>query len=982
MRHRSPDEILAQGPGGSPEGIRKFLQNDPPGPDGVIEFPPYRLDPRSGRLWHGDRPVELRPKAWALLCYLAERPGALVTKEELHAAVWGDTVVSDDTLTQTLGELRRALRDDPRAPRVIETVHRRGVRFIARLHATPADTAGAVSAVAPEPLPGPGSPAALVGRDTELAALRALFRKASAGERQVVLVQGEPGIGKTSLVEAFLDEVRAGTGGVLVGYGQCVELHGEREPYMPALEALERLSQGSAGDRLLPLLRAVAPSWLAQMPSLQTPADAERPRRGGSDTTPHRMLREFASLVEAASVDHPLVLVLEDLHSSDRGTVDLVSVLAQRPQRARVLLVGTYRPAQAAALDHPFAQVVATLRARRLCTSIALEYLSRSEVTAYLRRRFPGSGVPDDVAAFVHAHTDGNPLFMARLVDHLLDRGWLFENGGVWRLTAPLATIEQDVPDDLQQLIEGQLRLVSRAEREVLEVASVVGVVFDAPAVAAGLDAAPEEVESLCDRLCRPQPWLERLESAAWPDGTPAGRYGFGHALYQRVLYDRLALTRRAALHQRIGERLEAGYAGRITAIAGGLAVHFQRSRDRGRAVGYLEQAASRAYDRLAYRDVVACLEPALQLLRDLPDTPHRARDELRLRQLYSVALSQTAGYAAEALLENLTRARSLCEQLADLAGLFDVLCELLLLYSHRGALSEAEQIGRELSPLSERLDTSAVLETSFLRGAVLVWRGDLDAAEPLLAKALASPTALDEADRLYGVNPVVAARSFEGLRRWVRAEPDRARVVQGEAMALADRLGRPFTVAHAAAFGALLLVLDGQSAEAVRVATKAVDLSEEYGFPLWQGSALVSRGRALVEQGEGERGLAEIRQGLDVLERAKLRLGVSLWFSFLAGACLQLDRVDEGLAAADTGLSQCRDTSARLFEAELWRLRGELLLRGARRETPARRAGIREAEECFEKARSVARAQGARMLERRASRGNDRGPAPRRPAR
>ena len=508
----------------------------------VIEFPPYRLDPRSGRVWRGDRPVELRPKAWAVLRYLAERPDALVTKDELHAAVWGGTVVSEDTLTQTLGELRRALRDDPRAPRIIETVHRRGVRFIARLRPAPKGGRGT-------------APTALVGRDTELATLRTLFDRASAGERQVVFVQGEPGIGKTWLVEAFLDGLRASSDGVLIGYGRSVELHGEREPFMPALEALERLSHEPAGDRLLPLLRTVAPSWLAQMPSLQTPADAKRARRGGSDTTPHRMLREFANLVETASVDHPLVLVLEDLHSSDQGTVDLVSVLAQRPERARVMLVGTYRPAQAAALDHPLAQVVATLRARRLCAGIALEYLTRKDVTEYLRHRFRDSGVPDDVAAFVHAHTDGNPLFMARLVDHLLDRGWLFEDGGVWRLTAPSATIEQDVPDDLQQLIEGQLRLVSQAERELLEVASVVGVVFEAPAVAAGLEAAPEEVEALCDRLCRPQPWLGRLERVAWPDGTPAGRYAFGHALYQRVLYDRLSPRRRATLHQRIGER-------------------------------------------------------------------------------------------------------------------------------------------------------------------------------------------------------------------------------------------------------------------------------------------------------------------------------------------------------------------------------------------------------------------------------------------
>ena len=948
----------------------------------MIEFPPYRLDERAGRLWHADRAVELRPKAWALLRYLADRPGALVTKEELHAAVWGDTVVSDDTLTQTLGELRRALQDDPRAPRVIETVHRRGVRFIARVRTTPPGDQGITSAVTLPSVPHVGPPATLVGRDTELATLRAIFQAASAGERQVVFMQGEPGIGKTSIVEAFLHSLRASADGALIGYGQCVEQHGEREPYMPALEALERLSHGPARDLLLSTLRAVAPSWLARMPSLHSPADAGRPGRGDTDTTPHRMLREFASLAEAISVDRPLVLVLEDLHWSDQGTVDLVSVLAQRPERARVMLLGTYRPAEATVLDHPFAQVVGALRTHRQCREIALEYLSRAHVTTYLQGRFHASTVDDDVAAVVHAHTDGNPLFMVRLVEHLLDRGWLAEDGGVWRLSADRAAIEQEVPEDIQQLIQGQLRLASRAERDVLEVASVVGVVFDAPAVAAGLGLAPDEVESLCDELCRPRRWLHHRRSVEWPDGTLAVRYTFGHALYQRVLYARLSPSRRAILHQQIGERIEAGYAARTADVSGELAIHFQHSRDRRRAVAYLEQAAKRAYGRLAYRDTVACLEPALRLLGELPDTPDRARDELRLRQLFTVVLTQTAGYVAEGLLDNLTRARRLSEQLADPAGLFDVLCALCLLHSNGGDLHEAERVGEELSPLSGQLDPSAVVEASFLRGGVALWGGDLDAAEPFLAEALSSSVSPEEADRLYGVNPLVAARSFESLRRWMRAEPDRARAAQAEAMALAERLGRPFTVAHAAAYAGFLHVLNGEWREAARMATRAADLSDEYGFPLWSGTALVIRGRALVEQGEGERGLAEIREGLDVLRRAKIRLAASLWFSLLAEACLRLDRVDEGLAATDAGLVHCRDTAARLFEAELWRLRGELILRGARSRTRLRPDAVRESEECFAKAHEVARAQGAHMLERRAGHRDAGAALPRKPSR
>jgi predicted ATPase len=286
-----------------------------------------------------------------------------------------------------------------------------------------------------------------------MAKLGTLFRQASAGKRQIVFIEGEPGIGKSAVVEAFLHTLRASAASVQIGYGQCVEQLGEHEPYMAVLEALERLSHEAAGDRLRSLLRALAPSWLAQMPSLLKPGDAESLQRGHADMTPHRMLREFAGLVEALAKERALVLVLEDLHWSDQGTVDLLSVLAQRPERARLMLVATHRPAQAAALDHPIQRVLTLLRARGRCTDVVLEYLSRGDVTTYLARRAPSARVADDVAAVIHSRTDGNPLFMVVLVDHLLARGWLTQEGGAWRLTVSPATIEHDVPDNLRQLM-------------------------------------------------------------------------------------------------------------------------------------------------------------------------------------------------------------------------------------------------------------------------------------------------------------------------------------------------------------------------------------------------------------------------------------------------------------------------------------------------------------------------------------------------
>jgi tetratricopeptide (TPR) repeat protein len=327
--------------------------------------------------------------------------------------------------------------------------------------------------------------------------------------------------------------------------------------------------------------------------------------------------------------------------------------------------------------------------------------------------------------------------------------------------------------------------------------------------------------------------------------------------------------------------------------------------------------------------------------------------------------LSQTAGYAADALPETLDRMTSLCDELADSSGLFDTLTTLCLLRANSGDLSAAGAIGEQIAKLSERLDASAVLQSCFMRGAIAFWTGDLRAAEALLAQALASPASLEEADRPYGVNPVVATRTFAALRHFIAGDLPGARTAHREALGLAERHGRPFTSAQAATLGGVLLMLDGDARGAVTLATRAVEVADEYGFPRWRGTARVVRGAAVVEMGEGPRGLAEIREGLDQLERTGLRLGNSLLQALHAGACLRLDRLDEGLAAVAAGLEHCRDTGERCFEPELWRLRGDLLSRRTR----GRAAALREATQCFERACALGRSMGAHQLERRAHR-------------
>ena len=294
--------------------------------------PAVRIELENERAWCGARLLDLTPKAFAVLRHFVEHPERVVTKDDLLAAVWGDTVVSEAALTSCIRDLRRALADTSRAPRYIETVHRRGFRFIGPV--APSRRVPTAPRKEVDRFP------TLVGRDAELARLHALFGTAINGRRQLVFVTGEAGIGKTTLVEAFLTRLDPGDG-LRIGRGQCVEQYGTGEAYLPVLEALARMAREPGGDAIVHALRQHAPTWLAQLPGVLTDEDLEAVQRRAQGTTRDRMLRELNEALDVVSFDVPLVLVLEDLHWSDSATVDLLAMLARRRDPARFLILAT-----------------------------------------------------------------------------------------------------------------------------------------------------------------------------------------------------------------------------------------------------------------------------------------------------------------------------------------------------------------------------------------------------------------------------------------------------------------------------------------------------------------------------------------------------------------------------------------------------------------------------------------------------------------
>jgi len=428
-----------------------------------LRFGSFEFDEADARLAADGRPVALAPKAFGVLAALLRQPGQLVTKGELLDAVWGHRHVSESVLKTTVSELRAALGDDAKSPRWVETAARRGYRFIGALENALVPVGAAAPLAAPQ----------LVGRDAALARLGAAWSRAAAGQRQVCCITGEAGIGKTSLIDGFV----AALGDAVVAHGQCIEQVGAGEPYLPVLDALASLARRDPA--VLPLLRAIAPTWLLQMPWILSPEEQQRLRATLANSTQDRMLREFAELVEQLTAVRPLLLVTEDLHWCDGATVRLLDHVARRRPPARLMWLASFRIAELVAEEHPLNGVRHELRARRLCDELLLDPFSEAELAAYLAQRRPELARDERAVRRLHRRTDGLPLFVAAAIDDL----------GPDAAPAPAGAADDwAVPDTLAGVIGRQLARVPEGSAALLDAAAVCGVEFEASVVAAMLD--------------------------------------------------------------------------------------------------------------------------------------------------------------------------------------------------------------------------------------------------------------------------------------------------------------------------------------------------------------------------------------------------------------------------------------------------------------------------------------------------------------
>jgi class 3 adenylate cyclase/predicted ATPase len=796
----------------------------------------------------------------------------------------------------------------------------------------------------------------LVGREEELGLLRQRWAQAKEGAGHVVLLSGEAGIGKSRLVQALKEHIIA-EGATRIEF-RCSPYH-QNSAFYPIIDHLQRLLQFAPHEtphvKLTKLQQTLTDYRFPQadtVPLLASLLSLPHPEGAPPLTlSPQRQKQKTQEVLMAWLHEEAQRAAVyngwKDLHWADPSTLEVLTLLLDQVPTTRLLVLLTFRP-----------EFTPPWGLRSYFTPLILSRLGRQHVETMVERFTGGKALPAEVLQHIVTKTDGVPLFVEELTKTVLESGLLKERKKHYELTGPLPPLA--IPSTLQDSLMARLDRLAPV-REIAQLGATLGREFSYELIHA---ISPLDEGTLQQRL-RQLIDAELLYQRGLP---PQATYVFKHVLVQDTAYQSLLKSKRQQLHQQIVQALTQCFPETVETQPELVAHHYTEAGLTAQAIPHWQQAGQRAIARSANVEAISHLTKGLELLKTLPDTPERTQQELTLQIALGVPLMATAGYAAPGVENAYARARQLCQQLGESPQLFPALRGLWVFYLLRAELQTTYELGEQLLTLAQRVQEPALLvEAHYALGAALFFRGEPARARTHLEQCMTlyDPQRHGSHAFLYGQDPGVFAHIVAALALWVLGYGDQALKRIHDGLLLAQQLSHQFSLAGALLFVAWLYHFRREGQESQDWAEAGLTLSREQGFPFWMGWGTILRGWALAEQGQGEEGIAQMRQGLSGLQATGAELVRPYIFAKLAEAYGEVGQPEEGLTLLAEALAVAYNTGERWGEAELYRLKGTLLLQ-PKAQRP--RAKVEEeAEECFLKAISIARQQGAKSLELRA---------------
>ncbi len=918
----------------------------------VFEFGKFKLDMANSSLYCEGKKVALTPKAFSVIDVLMQAPGKLISKDELLDKAWAGRIVGDATLQVCIGEIRKALADDPKQPQYIETVPKKGYRFIAALKNTESSV--------PHQIPPDFTTPDMVGREDVLSQMETHLEQVFAEERQLILISGEPGIGKTTVAKAFLKKAFEQFS-CTIAYGQCIDHQGTAEAYLPVLDALNNLSRSTPGDRVVSLLRQHAPMWLLQLPGLLTNSETEQLQQQLAGSAKQRMLREMAQFLEALSNETVLVILLEDLQWSDHATIDLLAYLGRRSEPARLLILGTYRPVEVILTHHPLQGLKNELLSQRQLHELSLELVTQHDVENYLRHRFPPLSEQNlnQLAQHVYHYTDGNPLFMVNFVAHIQEQGGLEQHN--WTLNPIYFQQDTDIPKNLRDMIAHQFQRLSDQQLSILQAASVAGIEFNSAEVFAAL-STDNDVEKTCEQLALNGHYIRALGLDEWPNDNVIARYQFTHALYRDVLYKQLPPLRRTQLHHRIGQCIEEAFGTQAPQLAHTLATHFEQARQYKKAIDYLRQAANIALRRHANDETIVYLKRALQWLEKRPDNEFRQQQEIEIQMDLGCAYQAFHGYASSQMGAAYARALTLCQQIGDETSLPRAMFGLSTNHFFRGKLHSAEAADAQLLAAAQhQQDAMLIMISSIGLGTVQFCLGKFSESRAHIELGLShyDVTLHGQHAFQYGQDFAVIGMAVMSLQMWILGFPEQALDYAKKALDLAQKINHAFSETIALMWNIRLFhYLDKKSA-VEQAAQRAFELSAQNQFAFFYSPELNLYKSAKKSHAEQANEFYQHYQdNRHYWENVGTTLVLPNLLIALARTFYDAEQWPRAQKMLDDALDVIQNIDENWLLAEIYRLQGELF--------DQQNAPPEHVEACYAQSLDVARRQQAKSFELR----------------
>ena len=754
-----------------------------------------------------------------------------------------------------------------------------------------------------------------LGRVRELSALQAMLTHVEGGRGQVVGIVGEPGIGKSRLLAEWRQSLGAHKATYLAGH--CWS-YGSATPYLPIIDLLRAHCSITPEDRVGSITAKVCgqlqgmgmtpDEWSPYLLRLlEVQAGTEEVVGLSPETLKAKTFEALRQLCLHRSQQHPIVLAVEDLHWIDPTSEEFLARLVDDIVGAPILVLATYRPGY----RPPWLE-------KSYATQVTLQPLSSQESLQIIRTVLQTETVPDPMAQTSLTKAQGNPFFLEEIAQTLVEQGSL----GRTRGEARPSTLQ--LPPTLQGVLAARIDRLPAEPKALLQVAAVIG-------KTCARDLLQRVVDLPDTPFLHQLSHLQRAEFLYKQPASPAPVYTFKHALIQEVAYALLPQARKQTVHERTAQAIEALVGERLAEHYGQLAHHYSRSGNTEKAVAYLQRAGQQAADQSAYGEAITHLTRGLELLPNLPDTPERSRHELDLQITLGQAFTATKGQASPEVEHAFTRAHALCEQVGETAQLVAVLRGLSVMYVARGPLSKARELAEQILGLAQGgQDAVRLARAHDGLGHILFFLGEFPSARAHLdqGRVIADSVQASSAALRDGHHTGVRCRRYGAWTLWYLGYPDQALQLSHEALGLAQERGYPYIVAWALFYAGILRCLrrEAPAAQGRAEATMALARQHEFRGLLARGTRL--RGWALAAQGQHADGFAQMHQGLTAFGVAGEAGLQPLFRALLAEMSAHVGHATAGLSALDGALAYTHENGSRWYEAELHRLKGELLLR------------------------------------------------------